>query len=773
MSRLKAGIIGGDLLCAALIEGLASCRQDPFSVHVIGVAEPDPHAPGIQRAREYRIPTCASFRELLALKGIDFLLLLTRDRRLQAAFHAERPPQLPWAGRPAAEMMLAALRLAEEKRRAEKKYRDLFDGAREGVIFFDLSGRITECNYSLALLVGSAKNRLEGSPVKDLAAGLSRTILEHHLDGLRSLGTTTVEMAFLRHDGCEVPVEADIVWQPEAALFRMTFRDISLRKKLEAWRRDYAQKLEAEVASRTRALQESEKEARMQRKTAEGIIAGSPIPMYVLDRNHRVIYWNKACEKLTGYPAEQMIGTDRHWMPFYPHKRPTLADLVLDRDIGRIQELYRHMRLRPSPLVDGGYEAEHFFAHLGPEGAHLYLNAAPILDDEGQPQAAVVTYQDVSERVRMTQEIRRRETFVQNLIQNSIDGIIATDHQGRIVIFNRGAVELLGYEPAEIVGKMNYRDILRDETAASVRQAFYGERFGPPGKIINMEVELLNKARETIPVRLSGALLFEEGREMGSVVFIQDLRPVIRLQREKEQAQRLAAIGETVAGLAHYIKNILTALQGGAYVMKSALAKKDLGLVEKGWGMVERNIDQIAHIVTDMLIYSREQRPRYEPVDPNQLVEEVLASMAERARLSGVTLVPRLHPHLPPVFMDRTAIHRCLLNLVSNAVDACTLEGIVDGQGMVEVRTDRPEGWGVRFEVADNGTGMDEALQRKLFTGFFTTKGYKGTGLGLPVTRKIAEEHGGKLTFTSHPGRGTTFTLLLPDKDPREQGEAS
>lgn len=767
MNRLRAAIIGGGDLCASLIEGLARCRETPLSLRIIGVADPDPRAPGMQLARERRIPTRASFRDLFRLDGLNLLLLLTRDPELQGAFHAERPSHLPWAGRPAAAVMLEALRVAGEKRRAEKKYRDLFDGAREGVVFFDPSGRITECNYSLALLVGTARDRLEGATAGDLAAGVSRTILENHLDGLRSLGTVAVEMTFLRRDGREVPVEADIVWQPDAHLFRMTVRDISLRKKLEAWRRDYAEKLEAEVASRTRALRESEEEARLQRKTAEGIISGSPIPMYVLDRSHRVIYWNKACEKLTGYSAAQMIGTDRHWMPFYPRKRLTLADLVLDQDIARIRELYRHMHLRPSSMVEGGYQAEHFFPDLGPKGTHLYFNAAPILDDKGQPQAAVVTYQDFSERVRMTQEIRRRENFVQNLIQNSIDGIMATDPQGKIIIFNRGALELLGYEPAEIVGRMNYRDILRQETAAAVREAFYNERFGPPGKIINMELELLNKARETIPVRLSGTLLFEEGREVGSVVFIQDLRPVIRLQREKEQAQRLAAIGETVAGLAHYIKNILTAFQGGAYVIRSAMAKKDLGLVEKGWAMVERNIEQIAHIVTDMLIYSRERTPRCEPVDPNELVEEILDSMKQRARLSGVTLAPRLHPRLPPVLMDRTAIHRCLLNLVSNAVDACTLEGIVDGRGRVEVKTDRPKGWGVRFEVTDNGTGMDEALQQKLFTGFFTTKGYRGTGLGLPVTRKIVEEHGGKLTFTSCPGRGTTFALWLPEKSPQ------
>ena len=104
------------------------------------------------------------------------------------------------------------------------------------------------------------------------------------------------------------------------------------------------------------------------------------------------------------------------------------------------------------------------------------------------------------------------------------------------------------------------------------------------------------------------------------------------------------------------------------------------------------------------------------------------------------------------------------LNLIGNAIDACTLEGIMNGKGRVIAKTDSPAGWGVRFEISDNGTGMDEKTQKRLFTDFFSTKGYKGTGLGLPVTQQIVNEHGGKLAFESRAGQGTTFTLMLPEK---------
>ena len=646
--------------------------------------------------------------------------------------------------------------------RSQKRYKDLFQNAGIGLMFFDSSGKILEANLAMAVMLGYSRAELESMDIAQLALSHGQAIFSRHLEGLKVLGFTSVEMELQKKTGEVVPVEANITWLDKEGIFQLMARDISLKIKLEESRKAYSEQLEKEVEQRTIQLRQSEEEAKRQQKTAEGIIYGSPIPMFVLDKNHKIIYWNKACEKLTNYSSQDMLGTDNHWKPFYPHKRPLLADLIINNDIDGIYRLYKDMNLRKSTMVEGAFEAEHFFAQLGEKGTHLYFNAAPIKDDNGNIQGAIVTYQDFTERVRMTQELKRRQAFVQNLIENSIDGIIATDKNGRIVIFNRGATEILGYSSDKVIEKRTYKDILSRDTARSIRNAFYTNEFGPPGKIINMETQFLDQLGESIPVRLSGTLLYENKKEVGSVVFIQDLREILRLQREKEQAERMAAIGRTVAGLAHYIKNIVTGLKGGAYVINSAVNKKNLDLVQKGWKMVERNIDQISNIVLDMLIYSRERKPKYEMVDPNSLVKEVVELMENRARLSAVDMVLDLSPSIGEVAMDRSAIHRCLLNLISNAIDACTLEGLTNGKGTVIIKTDRPPGWGVRFQVIDNGTGMDEETQKRIFTDFFTTKGYKGTGLGLPVTHKIVKEHNGILEFQSAPGKGTTFALLLP-----------
>ncbi|MCF8062940.1 MAG: PAS domain S-box protein, partial [Deltaproteobacteria bacterium] len=665
----------------------------------------------------------------------------------------------------------ARVELESELERSRSRYLQLFEHAREGICLFDASGRILESNTSLCHLLGYLRDDLLAMKVSDLAERESAKILAHHLADLRILDAVTVEMAFLRKGGRSIPVEADIVWLSEECIFLLMVRDRTARKRLEESRRLYSEKLKAEVEERTRELRSSQLETVLQKQYAEGIIQGTPVPMLVLDRNHRITFWNKACEALTGFTSDEMIGTDRQWEPFYPEPRPTMADLIIEDDPDAIERLYGSTGLRRIPLIDGAWEAEDYFPHIGAEGAHIYCTAAPIRDDNGEIQGAIVTYQDVSDRVNMTREIERREAFVQNLVHNSIDGIIATNPEGIIVIFNRGASRILGYDPAEVLGRLNYQDILSRETGRDVVSAFYGVRYGPPGKLLNMESELLNREGEAIPVRLSGTLLYEEGKEVGSVVFVQDLREIQRLQKEKESAERMAAVGKTVAGLAHYIKNILNGLKGGGYVINSALRRGDIPLVAKGWSMVERNIDQISHIVLDMLTYSTDRRPRYEPVDPNELTMEVLDLMKERAKLANVQLESDLEPNPRPVPMDRTGVHRALLNLISNAIDACTLEGIMESNGRVHVRVDCPPGWGVRFTVSDNGTRNEQPTHQRLFSDFFTTKGYKGTGLGLPVTRKIVQEHGGRLDFESEPGRGSTFTILLPRPRPSNSRE--
>jgi signal transduction histidine kinase len=126
-----------------------------------------------------------------------------------------------------------------------------------------------------------------------------------------------------------------------------------------------------------------------------------------------------------------------------------------------------------------------------------------------------------------------------------------------------------------------------------------------------------------------------------------------------------------------------------------------------------------------------------------------------------IKLFKDLDSSINKCYLDPTGIHRCLLNLVTNAIDACTLESDEDRDFSIIIKT-RKEDDGIRFDVVDNGSGMTEEVQEKLFERFFSTKGPKGTGLGLLVTRKTVDEHGGTISFESEPGKGTTFIMRFP-----------
>lgn len=272
---------------------------------------------------------------------------------------------------------------------------------------------------------------------------------------------------------------------------------------------------------------------------------------------------------------------------------------------------------------------------------------------------------------------------------------------------------------------------------------------------------------EAVPV------LGEDGRVCYVLQVARDVTRLLELEQGLDQAQRLAAVGLTVAGLAHTIKNILAGLEGGMYVVDSGIRKGDAGRLEGGWEMVQKYIEQVTALVKNLLRYSRGEPGAREAVAPGELVGEVVELHASKAELGGIDLRAHVADGLAPVLMDRQAMHASLTNLVSNAMDACTWDPAVgEKEHVIEVRALPREGGGVVFEVQDNGMGISEENQRKVLSAFFTTKGIRGTGLGLLLTKKAAEEHGGGISFASEHGVGTTFTLQLPPAPPDEAGAA-
>ncbi|MCE9606505.1 MAG: FHA domain-containing protein [Planctomycetia bacterium] len=247
------------------------------------------------------------------------------------------------------------------------------------------------------------------------------------------------------------------------------------------------------------------------------------------------------------------------------------------------------------------------------------------------------------------------------------------------------------------------------------------------------------------------------------------------------QAERLAAVGQAIATLSHHVKNILQGIRSGSYLIKEGISNHDERMVSKGWEFVEKNQDRISHMVMDMLTFSKEREPEMQPADFNKVVGEVVELMEGRAKERNVQLHYEPAAFMPNLTFDAEGLHRAVLNVVSNAIDASdprhrpdpvedihathieSAEPAEPTPGIVVVRTAFEPGESlVWVSVEDNGGGIPLEEQEHIFSLFISTKGSRGTGLGLPVSMKIMKEHGGRITLVSQPGQGATFTLEMP-----------
>jgi signal transduction histidine kinase len=231
-----------------------------------------------------------------------------------------------------------------------------------------------------------------------------------------------------------------------------------------------------------------------------------------------------------------------------------------------------------------------------------------------------------------------------------------------------------------------------------------------------------------------------------------------KLYRQGLQAERLAAIGETTAALSHSIKNILQALRGGADVVEIGIRGNNLLQVSKGWRVAERNLQKIYNLTMNLLAYSKPREPRVDMVNPRVVINDCVELIAAAANEKGVMVVADVDPNHPAIPMDPDGMHQVLMNLLSNALDACEPQ-----RGLIRVVGEYDAEQKVCvIEVIDNGVGVPPSMMKHMFELFHSTKGNRGTGLGLAVAKKIVDEHEGSITVKSTPGEGTQFTVRLP-----------
>jgi PAS domain S-box-containing protein len=381
---------------------------------------------------------------------------------------------------------------------------------------------------------------------------------------------------------------------------------------------------------------------------------------------------------------------------------------------------------------------------------HYVINTTP-LSRTGEGVSHVIEIAtDITEVTKLEEQLKQSHDFQSTLIRNSADAIIGINRDGKTQIFNPAARELFDWNSRKKPGMGTIREMLPKEFFDNCKD---GETCSYP------ETKVTTANGKEVPVRFHGHNLSSKKRNIGKVAFIEDLTQIKKLEREKLDAERLGAVGQTVAGLAHTIKNLLMGLEGGMYMVDTGLRNNNVDRLLNGWSVLQRNFGKITTLVKDFLSFSKGRLPEMMIINPNTQVENIVEFYKDAAKQQNVELVAEIDPNMKEAPLDPKGLEACLTNLISNGIDAATLNQ--REQGKVIVRT-RSEGDTIVIEVEDNGTGMDDEVREKVFTTFFTTKGGKGTGLGLLTTRKIVQEHGGRIDVETIVGKGSIFRIRFP-----------
>ncbi|MFH1752736.1 MAG: GAF domain-containing sensor histidine kinase [Candidatus Omnitrophota bacterium] len=235
----------------------------------------------------------------------------------------------------------------------------------------------------------------------------------------------------------------------------------------------------------------------------------------------------------------------------------------------------------------------------------------------------------------------------------------------------------------------------------------------------------------------------------------------ISLFKSKLQNEKMAAVGQTMTGIAHYIKNVLQGVTSGSYVLDTGLNEGNMDVARKAWAVVDRNTKRISELIMDMLYYAKDRKPEMRPLETQAFLNDIFALVKPALEEKGVEFKTCVKDLPSTVTINEQGIHRSILNIIFNAADACMARANgSDRHIRFEAFGDRLSGT-LRIAVTDNGIGMEEDVCEKIFQPFYS-KSKKGTGLGLAITQKVMTEHGGSIKVVSEKGKGSTFELSIP-----------
>ncbi len=369
---------------------------------------------------------------------------------------------------------------------------------------------------------------------------------------------------------------------------------------------------------------------------------------------------------------------------------------------------------------------------------------------------------DQSHRKRMERDLKDAHHFLNMIIHNSPNAIMATNMRGDIILWNNSAEETLGYSSDEVIGKMNIRAIYPEGMAHEIMKMMRSPDCGGVGRLRSYPMVYVRRDGEIIDGNLSAAILYgSSGEELASVGIFVDLKERLSMERNLRdvqekllQSEKLAAMGKLTSQIAHELNNPLYGIMNTLELLKSEIPpeSKRRRILEMALSETER----LTELLRKMLSFSKPDEEEKQPTDMNTILDEILLLVKKQLQEYGIRVNASFQEELPLVNASRNQLRQVFLNLIANARDA-----MPDG-GTLMVTTSSGADH-VRIEIEDNGIGIREENLGRIFDAFFTTKdGIKDVGLGLSVCYGFVEEHGGDIQVRSRPGEGTTFSVILP-----------
>jgi len=630
-------------------------------------------------------------------------------------------------------LAIANARLYHHLRRSERRYRRIFEGSLDMIFITDAAGQLLDLNPAGVKLLGLS-TQTRGSFLPDLreifqdpecwAAFQTQVEQEGYVRDL--------EVNLKQADGGRVPV----------LLTGIVRRDQDGR----------VMGYEGIVKDITE-LKRSELEILREKKTTEGILEGLPIPTFVIDDQHRILYWNQACEQLTGYSREEMVGSSRDGLPFYSHDGPSMASLVVEQNFKDLENFFGTKNLKRSPNLPVAFEAYEYFPDFHGSERYFYNTSSLIYDERGQIQGAVQAILDVTERELLGRELKESEEKFRTLVEASLDGIVL--HRDlKLLYVNQASQEMFGYdEPADMLGRHLSEFIELPYQQAAPRRLAHLLRGASRPRVFEMKGMRQDGSKFDLEV-ISFPTTY--GGRAASQTHIRDITHKKYLEEHLARTDKLASLGQLAAGVAHEMNNPL-----GSIMVLSYLLLEDLEPERPERGQVEKIVKEATRckeIVQGLLEFSRYMPSRMIPLSVNSVLQEVLSLVSDHLIFQHIDLVLDFAPDLPMVLGDKNRLEQVFINLLMNSGEA------MEGMGRLGVSTyTHQEGDRVCIAFTDTGPGIPNSLLGRLFDPFFTTKGVgKGVGLGLSISYGIIEKHMGRILVEKSDPEGTTFVIELP-----------